>query len=147
MMRVFMNIWKACLLIISLITSPTLAASSSLKRAVAQARKDIELYRAKASDSDLANFAEYLKYYRSEGHYQAVTPAPHALREALSPDAQNLFKKFIKQARPFTRKPKQLTGSSRLTQEGELFYKSIIAHVNEFIKIPKSLVRRAKVLA
>ncbi len=111
-----------------------MAAQTAVKKALNGAYKDIEHYLAKACHRDKTNLAEYLKYYRSEGHYQAVTPAPNALRDSLSPDAQALFKKLVKRARPFTRKPKPVPGASRLTAEGEEFYESIIAFINESIK-------------
>jgi hypothetical protein len=123
-----------CISIAVALSIPCLAAQTAVKKALSGAYKDIEHYLAKASQCDKTNLAEYLQYYRSEGGYQAVSPAPSTLREALSPAAQALFKKLIKRARPFTRKAKPLPGSSRLTAEGEEFYRGIITFINESIR-------------
>ncbi len=123
-----------CISIAVALSMPCVAAQTTIKRALNGAFKDIEHYLAKAPQHDRTNFAAYLKYYRSEGRYQAVTPAPSTLRESLSPDAQALFKKLVKRARPFTHKPKPTPGASRLTAEGEEFYQNIIAFIDGSIK-------------
>ncbi len=98
-----------------------------------EAYKDVEQYLAKASMQDKKNFAHYLKYYRAEGRYQAVQPAPRSLRESLSSAARTLFRKLTKRARKFTRTPQPIPGASRLTSDGEKFYESIRRFVEKSI--------------
>ena len=118
---------------ICLAISPTISCVDSQKvtKALPAAYKDIERYFATASDADKTRLAQYLTYYRSEGHYQAVTPAPYELRKSLSAPAQALFKRLVYRARPFTRAPRALPGASRLTKEGEEYYERIIAFFND----------------
>ena len=99
-----------------------------------RAHKDIDGFMANASDKDQRNFADYLKYYRSEGGYQAVTPAPASLRKSLSSDALNLFGKLVKKAKKFTRKASSIPGASKLTQLGEKFYSKCIEYITDLIE-------------
>lgn len=129
-----MHILLQRLFLIATFTISCFASPATLKKAQIKAYREIELYLAKATPQDQANLAEYLKYYRSEGHYQAVTPVPGALRESLSADAHDLFKKLTKHAQPFIHKPKSIPGSSRLTAQGEAYYQSLISFIGKKLK-------------
>lgn len=99
---------------------------SKLTKAIIEAQKEIKLYLSKARASDKRNFGRYLEYYRSEGGYAAVTPAPYHVQAAISPEARVLFRKLKDLAYPFTRTPKPMPGASKLTPEGEQFYTAVL---------------------
>ncbi len=83
------------------------------------------------SHKDKLNFAQYLTYYRSEGHYQAVTPAPRELRESLAQEAKDLFSKILNLAKDFEIPKKNIPGSSSLSKDGEKFFESIISFTSD----------------
>lgn len=116
--------------------SPSLCTNNNYQsiRATTHAKQIITQFFKKASDQDKQLFTDYLAYYRSEGGYQAVTPAPGKLRESLSPDARNLWKKLTQLAQKFVQKPLGIPGSSKLTKAGEKYYQDLLAYTKELLQ-------------
>jgi len=125
-----------CLLSLTLYTQISYCANKSA-HAIAQAKQEIAQFFKNSSERDKHLFAQYITYYRSEGGYQAVTPAPLVLRESLSPDARNLWEKLKQIAqknKKFIQKPLGLPGSSKLTPEGEKYYQDLVAYTNDLLR-------------
>ena len=121
-------------------------AASNLQAKLDKAYKDISAYVKTASSDDLKNFATYINFYRSEGGYQTVTPAPKILRDSLSQDAKELFGKLKRYARPFTKQLLSVKpGASKLTKEGEEFYTKVKSHLHgELAKTSTSQTVKSK---
>lgn len=96
-----------------------------LHRALVTAQQALNEYQHSAPEQDYQNLLEYMRYYRS--WYQAVTPAPIRLVEQLSPAALKFIAQIKHAASPFTRAPQGIPGSTRLTEEGERFYRTLIS--------------------
>lgn len=94
-----------------------------------EAREAIDNYFKAATAEDKKNFAEYLRFYRSAGGYQVVTPAPASLLKNLSPQAKALFAKLKELAQSYTQPRVAKPGATTLTLEGEKFWESIRKYV------------------
>lgn len=103
--------------------------SEPLKAALGQVQPLVASYIAQASVPDRKNFLRYLNYYRSEGGYQAVAPAPKEVREALTPASATLFNKIKELAKPFIKPSTGAAGASKLSAEGDNYYKLLIKQV------------------
>lgn len=80
---------------------------------------------------DATNLIEYMEYYSS--WYAGVTPAPVALYEKLSPQAEKFIKDIKQIVKPLERKPnRRLMGGTRLSNEGRTFYKNFIYFLRQY---------------
>ncbi|MBA3953729.1 hypothetical protein H0X48_00210 [Candidatus Dependentiae bacterium] len=100
-----------------------------LKTALNQAQPLVAAYIQQASVQERQNLARYLTYYRSEGGYQAVTPAPKEVREALTPASATLFNKIKELAAPFVAPSTTRPGASKLSAAGNTYYQELIKMV------------------
>lgn len=86
---------------------------------------------------DLKNLREYLHYYRSAFHYQAVTPPPRDLLKELSPAALKVIGLIESTAEEYFLRPTELPGQSKLTPEGDEFYYQVRNVFSEIIRKPQ----------
>jgi hypothetical protein len=105
-----------------------------LTQAVQKAEVALRTYLNAASQKDKETFLRYLEYYRSEGGYQAVTPAPQALRMALSEQSRVLFKTLVAYAQPLKRAQEDIPGYSILSNSGEGYFQTLLEIVREDLK-------------
>lgn len=109
-----------------------------LQRALVTAQQALNEYQYSAPEQDYQNLLEYVRYYRS--WYQAVTPAPIRLVEQLSPAALKFIAQIKYAVSPFTRAPQGIPGSTRLTETGEQFYRTVISMIESQL-IDKQMAR------
>jgi hypothetical protein len=111
-----------------------------IQRALMTAQQALNVYQRNAPEQEYALLYEYMQYYRS--WYQAVTPAPIQLVEQLSPAALKFIAQLKYAAQPFTRAPRNMPGSSRLTAQGEQFFQAVVQMVRSQL-LDKQLARIA----
>ena len=101
------------------------SAYTQITAPLIQASQALDEYTATCPHgADQANLIQYLNYYRS--WYQAVTPAPRALVESLSPAAVIFIDQLRAIAEQFITTPEQRPGASKLSAAGNCFYQKII---------------------
>ena len=104
----------------TLLTRPMIGKSTNLE----SAKNLLKNYSASVDHTELQKLVAYLDYYKS--WYLALTPAPLDLVHSLKPESIQVIDYIKELATPFVRNtPKKLMGASRLTAEGNHFYKEL----------------------
>ena len=122
---------SAFILSICLLSAGESFSRESLTKGLCNIQKAIDDF-SKAHPQELKKFKEYLSYYKSEGGYQAVTPAPRTLRESLSKESRELFNKIKRSAQPYTQPRRAIPGASSLSHEGDIYYQILLKYLEKF---------------
>ena len=81
---------------------------------------------------DIVTIVEYMKYYKS--WYQAVTPAPIKLVNALSQQDKRFIEQVKQIVQPFqVTSPTARLGASTLTRDGEILYEYVLAKLKRVL--------------
>jgi hypothetical protein len=86
-------------------------------------------YKRTAPLSDVRRLRDYLGYYRS--WYQAVTPAPKALYESLSPEARAVANQLKEYAQRFVQPHTGIPGATTLSKEGNAWYQTVLSWLHD----------------
>jgi hypothetical protein len=110
---------------------------SRAQQALQEAKKALEVYARDSDPADQETLLAYLPYFRSWGGYQAVTPAPYEVAEAIeaSPAARAYVNKLQTIAKRFKTAPTGLAGGSTLSDNGVTFYEKVIKMTEDRLNI------------
>lgn len=118
---------------------PTQPQKAAYEKATAAIDRFLKESSSKGSCDEFKLLAEHFPYYRTWGHYQAVTPASYALQEKVknTPTIQALEEQIvtIAEAEPsfIEEAPKTsdhlIVGRSKLTEAGHIFFDSLNVYI------------------
>ncbi len=123
--------YKNFILGICILSAGETFSRESLSKVLYDTQRAIDNF-AQAHPQELQKFKEYLSYYKSEGGYQAVTPAPRTLRHALSAESRELFNRIKQSARRFTQSKASMPGATSLSKEGDIYYQILLKYLEKF---------------
>ena len=128
---------------------PTKTQTAAFEKTTAAIDRFMDKISSKGSCDEFKTLAEHFPYYRTWGHYQAVTPPPSTLQAKITDDIRTLEeeivaiaqaeKSFVQEAPQQKEHP--IVGWSKLTELGHRFFDQLNAYVQNKLHtcVPKNI--------